>query len=71
MADLSLDSKKLLRFNPSDVEFTENGKLGWKTKDGEILIPADYDQIEKCASVLYVRKGNGYELDFCYKKDNQ
>ena len=64
MADLSLDSKKLLRFNPSDVEFTENGKLGWKTKDGEILIPADYDQIEKCASVLYVRKGNGYELYF-------
>ena len=29
MADLSLDSKKLMRYNPSDVEFTENGKLGY------------------------------------------
>jgi hypothetical protein len=64
MADLSLDSKKLMRYNPSDVEFTENGKLGWKTKKGEILIPAEYDQIEKGANVLYVRKGNDYELYF-------
>ena len=64
MADLSLDSKKLMRYNPSDVEFTENGKLGWKTKKGGILIPAEYDQIEKCANVLYVRKGNDYELYF-------
>lgn len=64
MSDLSLDSKKLMRYNPSDVEFTENGKLGWKTKKGEILIPAEYDQIEKCANVLYVRKGNDFELYF-------
>lgn len=64
MADLSLDSKKLMRYNPSNVEFTENGKLGWKTKKGEILIPAEYDQIEKCANVLYVRKGNDFELYF-------
>jgi hypothetical protein len=53
-----------MRYNPSDVEFTENGKLGWKTKKGEILIPAEYDQIEKCANVLYVRKGNDFELYF-------
>ena len=64
MADLSLDSKKLMRYNPSNVEFTENGKLGWKTKKGEILIPAEYDQIEKCANVLYVRKGDDFELYF-------
>ena len=64
MADLSLNSKKLMRYNPSDVEFTENGKLGWKTKKGEILIPAEYDQIEKGANVLYVRKGNDYGLYF-------
>ena len=64
MGALSLDSKKLMRFNPSDVEFTENGKLGWKTKNGEILIPAEYDQIEKCADALYLRKGNSYELYF-------
>ena len=64
MGTLSLDSKKLMRYNPSDVEFTENGKLGWKTKKGEVLIPAEYDQIEKCSNVLYVRKGNSYELYF-------
>ena len=64
MGALSLDSKKLMRFNPSDVEFTENGKLGWKTNKGEILIPAEYDQIEKCADALYLRKGNSYELYF-------
>jgi hypothetical protein len=64
MGTLSLDSNKLMKFNPSDVEFTENGKLGWKTKNGEILIPAEYDQIEKCADVLYVRKGDSYELYF-------
>ena len=64
MGTLSLNSKKLMRYNPSDVEFTENGKLGWKTKNGEILIPAEYDQIEKGANVFYVRKGNDYELYF-------
>ena len=64
MGTLSLDSNKLMRYNPSDVEFTENGKLGWKTKNGEILIPAEYDQIEKGENVLYVRKGNDYELYF-------
>lgn len=64
MGTLSLDSNKLMRFNPSEVEFTENGKLGWKTDKGEILIPAEYDQIEKGENVLYVRKGNDYELYF-------
>ena len=64
MVDLSLDCKKLMRYNPSDVEFTENCKLGWKTKKGEILIPAEFDQIEKCADLLYVRKGTSYKIYF-------
>ena len=45
MGNLSLDAMELMPYNPQDVEFTENGKIGWRTKDGKILIPAKYDQI--------------------------
>ena len=62
MGNLSLDIQKLIKFNPSEVEFTENAKIGWKTKEGDILIPAEYDQIEKCATSLYLRQGLDYEI---------
>ena len=62
MGNLSLDVFELMPYNPQDVEFTENGKIGWRTKDGKILIPAKYDQIEKCADSLYLRDGDEYEI---------
>ena len=61
MGNLSLDAVKLMHYNPQDVQFTENGKIGWRTKEGEILIPAVYDQIEKCEESLYLRSGDNYE----------
>lgn len=66
MGNLELDAAKLMRYIPSDVEFTKNGKKGWKSKAGKILIPAEYDQIERCADCLYVCNGMDYEL---YYKD--
>ena len=66
MGNLELDAAKLMRYIPSDVEFTKNGKKGWKSKAGKILIPAEFDQIERCADCLYVRNGMNYEL---YYKD--
>ena len=62
MGNLSLDVFELMPYNPQDVEFTENGKIGWRTKEGKILIPAEYDQIEKCAESLYLRDGDEYEI---------
>ena len=62
MGNLSLDAAKLMSYNPQEVKFTENGKIGWRTKEGEILIPAEYDQIEKCAESLYLRSGDHYEI---------
>ncbi len=66
MGNLSLDCIKLMLYNPCDVEFHENGKIGWKTKEGELLIPAEYDQVEKCAEALYLRKGVSYEIYYNY-----
>lgn len=66
MCSLNLDRNKLMRYNPSDVEFIENGKVGWRTNEGEILIPAEYDQIEKCAESLYLRNGDCYEIYYEY-----
>lgn len=62
MGNLSLDVIGLMHYNPLDVQFTENGKIGWRTKEGGILIPAEYDQIEKCAESLYLRDGDNYEI---------
>ena len=62
MGYLSLDVKELMPYNALDVQFTENGKIGWRTKEGKILIPAEYDQIEKCADSLYLRNGDDYEI---------
>ena len=62
MGNLSFDAAKLMNYNPQEVKFTENGKIGWRTKEGDILIPAEYDQIEKCAESLYLRSGDHYEI---------
>ena len=62
MGNLSLDAAKLMNYNPQEVKFTENGKIGWRTKEGDILIPAEYDQIEKCAESLYLRNEDRYEI---------
>ena len=62
MGNLALDALKLMPYNPQDVQFSENGKIGWRTKEGKILIPAEYDQIEKCAESLYLRNGDNYEI---------
>jgi len=63
---LDLESEKLMKYNASEVEFVVNGKKGWKSPDGEILIPAKYDQIEKCAEALYLREGDNYEIYYSH-----
>ena len=47
MGNLSLDVIGLMHYNPLDVQFTENGKIGWRTKEGGILIPAEYEEMRR------------------------
>ena len=44
-----------MMFHPDEVVlFHENGKIGIKNLDDSILIPAKYDQIEKCEKYIYI-----------------
>ena len=44
-----------MMFHPDEVIlFHENGKIGIKNLDDSILIPAKYDQIEKCEKYIYI-----------------
>ena len=49
-------------FNPSDRRFYENGKIGLKSKNGDILFPAIYDCIKDWSpyDVIYVRNDEGF-----------
>ena len=39
--------------------FVEQGKFGIKDTDENVLVPANYDQIEKCFKYIYILK-DGY-----------
>lgn len=39
-------------------EFQENGHVGWKTREGELMMPPVFDQIEVCESYIYARYHN-------------
>lgn len=44
-----------MMFHSDDIFlFHENGKVGIKNLDGSMLVPAEYDQIEKCEKYIYI-----------------
>ena len=57
MEQFNINGRELFKYEPKEVAFVENGKMGWKKPDGTILILAEYEQIERCKRFVYLRKG--------------
>ena len=59
----------------SAIKFQKGGLWGVKTPSGDILLDAEYDQIEFCADFIYAHYGNRhkfiYEKSVCDCKDEE
>lgn len=65
--EIKVIGEKMMYHSDEVILFVEEGKVGIKNLDGSILVPADYDQIEKCEKYIYILQDDYLSL---YSKRN-